>query len=193
MTKQENADQKSSMHLKFFEACSSCTGFGQSRTIGTAMNYVQVLESMNQKRKEPVALTSDLDSLEQFIPSKSLLPLACDLDSTGAFSPSMEEPLSQVDLTAMEDSSDSLSPVPITSSEDSFTEEQISTVPLTFSPAPMYFSDPLSLGPTQSDFFDPTLKKLVPVNLLEEEEEFPDLNSLDDLAQWLAVDCPSSN
>jgi hypothetical protein len=78
------------------------------------------------------------------------------------------------------DSSDLLSPVP----EDSFTQE--STVPLASSPAPM--EDSLSLG-LLSDFMDRTIENLVSVT--SEEEELPELNSLEDLTEWLGIDCPS--
>jgi hypothetical protein len=49
---------------------------------------------------------------------------------------------------------------------------------LTFSPEPM---DDQS-GPTSMDL---TLESLVPVILLD--EEFPDLNSTDEIAKWLSV------
>jgi hypothetical protein len=80
-----------------------------------------------------------------------------------------------VDLTR--DSSDSLSPVP--------EETQECTVPLTSSPQPM---DDQS-GATLSDFLDHTLENLVPVI---SEEELPEMNSLDDLYEWLHIECSSA-
>jgi hypothetical protein len=41
-------------------------------------------------------------------------------------------------------------------------------------------SDPLSSGPILSDFFDPTLETLLPT-ILADEEELPDLNSVDEV------------
>jgi hypothetical protein len=60
---------------------------------------------------------------------------------------------------------------------------------MTSSPEPLDYQ--VLSGPTLSDFLDPTLEKFLPVISLEEEEELPDGNSLEDLAGWLGIDCPS--
>jgi hypothetical protein len=43
-----------------------------------------------------------------------------------------------------------------------------------------------------SDFLDRTIENLAPVISLEEEEELLELNSLEDLAGWLDIYCPSA-
>jgi hypothetical protein len=127
-----------------------------------AVNYIAFLEKKkNQKMQEEKSV----------VPLISSVPLqVCDLNSTEKFYPS----------TAIEDSSDLMHPVP----EDSITEElQLRSTPM---------DDQLSSGPTLSDVSPNEIALWLSMDSTEclDEDELPELNSLDEVVQWLGVDVP---